>query len=302
MNRIFVNLSVACAFGLGLAQAKDFHVIYLGGQSNMDGYGFVKELPEDLAGGVDGVWIFHGNTQKDGVPVDGRGMWSPLKSGHGRNFSSDGKTNTYSDRFGVELTLATRMKELFPDKNIAIIKYSRGGTSVDHEAPAAKTFGCWEPNFDGGEGEGKGINQYDHFLATVAHAKADTDIDDDGEPDKLIPAGILWMQGESDATGAPEIAAEYAENLTRLMKLIRAAFDAPKMPIVVGRITDWPVWTHGETLRAEQAEFVEKDGAAALVTSTDNYKNSDKWHYDTAGYIDLGNQFADALAGLMKKN
>ena len=284
---------------VGWAYAKDYHVVYLGGQSNMDGYGLASELPETLTNGVDGVWIFHGNMGKDGMPPDGRGLWQPLKAGHGRNFASNGSTNTYSDRFGVELTLSTRLRELFPHRNIALIKYSRGGTALDPEAPAANQFGCWDPVWDGGEGEGKGINQYDHFLATVANAWADDDIDDDGEPDTLIPAGILWMQGESDATGSMEIAERYAENLAHLMSLIREAFASDELPIVVGRITDWKVWTHGTIVRAEQASFVEKDGNAALVTSTDNYNASDKWHYDTAGYLDLGERFAEALAGLM---
>ena len=47
-----------------------------------------------------------------------------------------------------------------------------------------------------------------------------------------------------------------------------------------------------------QAAFVRDDACAALVTTTDGYDYSDKWHYDTAGYIDLGRQFAEALAGL----
>ena len=65
--------------------------------------------------------------------------------------------------------------------------------------------------------------------------------------------------------------------------------------VAIGRITDWEVWTHGETVRAAQAAFVKKDPNAALVTSTDEYGNSDKWHYDTAGYLDLGKKFAEAL-------
>ncbi len=49
---------------------------------------------------------------------------------------------------------------------------------------------------------------------------------------------------------------------------------------------------------ARGADFVEKDTAAALVTSTDKYNYSDKWHYDSPGYIDLGRQFAEAMAQL----
>ena len=49
-----------------------------------------------------------------------------------------------------------------------------------------------------------------------------------------------------------------------------------------------------------QASFVEADPIAALVTSTDSYGNSDSWHYDTAGYLDLGEQFAKALISVEK--
>jgi len=51
-------------------------------------------------------------------------------------------------------------------------------------------------------------------------------------------------------------------------------------------------------VRAAQAAFVSKDPAATLVETTDTYKYSDPWHYDTAGYLDLGRAFADAMAGL----
>jgi iduronate 2-sulfatase len=184
------------------------------------------------------------------------------------------------------------MQKAHPDRNIAIIKYSLGGTSIDPEASAAERFGCWDTEWSGGEGAGKGINQFDHFLATLKNARADKDIDDDGEPDKLIPAGILWMQGESDAM-EPVVAEEYQENLADLMEEIREAFGDTK--IAIGRITDWEVWTHGEVVRKAQADFVAEDGNAALVTSTDEYGKSDKWHYDTAGYIDLGEKFAGAF-------
>lgn len=277
-----------------ILNAADFHVYYLGGQSNMDGYGLVNELPEELREPVEGVWIFHGNMGKDGKRPAGQGIWSVLKPGHGRNFSSDGAANRYSDRFGLEITFARELRKRFPERNIALIKYSRGGTSIDPDAEAATRFGCWDPNWEGGEGEGKGINQFDHFLETLSNARADTDIDNDGETDRLIPAGILWMQGESDAMD-PKVAREYEENLRELIGEIRKAFGKEDTPVVIGRITDWEVWVHGDVVREAQARFVEKDPNASLVTSTDSYGNSDKWHYDTAGYLDLGRKFAEAL-------
>lgn len=283
----------------GCHQTKVYNVYYLGGQSNMDGYGFVKELPPELNKPVDGVVIFHGNSAPDGVEPDGKGLWATLRPGHGSGFTSDRIVNNYSDRFGVELTFAIKMKELEPGSNIAIIKYSRNGSSID--SAAAGKFGCWEQNYT----KGNGINQYDHFLATIKNAYSFQDIDGDGYKDKLEPAGIVWMQGESDGT-IESTALKYEENLTKLMGLIRIAFHDKKMPVAIGRISDskksprGKVWEFGEIVRNAQADFVKKDGRAALVTSTDNYGYSDTWHYDSSGYIDLGNKFAEALFSISR--
>lgn len=138
-------------FGVEPVAAKTYQVYFLGGQSNMDGYGYVKDLPEDLQQPMSGVMIFHANPAPDAVPVDGRGLWAPLQPGHGAGFKSDGKVNTYSNRFGSELTFAKALKELAPDQNIALIKISRGGTSIAIDA--AGNFGCWDPDFEKGEGK-----------------------------------------------------------------------------------------------------------------------------------------------------
>ena len=279
-----------------------FKVFYLGGQSNMDGYGYNKELPDSLNAPVKGVYIFHGNPAADNAAVDGRGVWTELRPGHGVGFGSDGTTNKYSDRFGVELTFARRLKALFPNDNIAIIKYSRGGSSIDMEAAAE--FGCWDPDFQ----VGNGVNQYDHCLNAIRIALGTTDIDGDGKTDQLVPAGIVWMQGESDAAHGAQIAFRYLRNLQRLMELLRAALHADDLPVVLGRISDSGrdlrdglVWDHGAVVRAAQAAFANSDRHAALVTSTDGYAYSDNWHYNSAGYLDLGVQFAEAMAKLMKK-
>jgi len=285
-----------------LSHATDYEVYLLAGQSNMDGYGLVEELDADDRSEVEGVLIFHGNPERDGAAnggAGGVGLWSPLRAGHGRGFTSDGESNNYSNAFGPELFFAKAMREARPDHSIALIKYSLGGTSIHEEATG--TFGCWEPDFDGGQGDGEGINQYDHFLATLNHALAPRDIDGDGEADRLMLAGILWMQGESDARFTPEIAEAYEANLKRLMDLMRAAARVDDLPVVIGRISDsgndpdGKVWDHGDTVRQAQADFVEGDGHAALVTSTDDYEYSDPWHYDTDGFVDLGSQFAVAM-------
>lgn len=286
---------------LSLSQAQNLNsdtvrVFYLGGQSNMDGFGYTKDLPEALQSTNKEVWIFHGNPVGDDLPKGGLGLWEPLMPGHGSGFSSDGSVNQLSNRFGVELSLARALQELCEGERIALVKYSRGGSSID--SLATGRFGCWDPDFNGTTG----MNQYDFFLKTVKQAMGTHDINGDGRKDILVPAGIVWMQGESDASFSEEIAGGYYANLKRLMDLIRAAFHTDDLPVVLGKIsdswndkTDSKVWDHGELVQYAQEKYARTDGNAAIVRTTRYYKYSDPWHYDSEGYIDLGQQFAEAL-------
>jgi hypothetical protein len=279
--------------------AKVYKLYFLGGQSNMVGHGRVSELPDSLGGQVSGVMIYHGNPASDGVAEDGKGIWAELRPGHGNGFQSNGLANIYTNRFGVELTFARRLRQLDPQSSIAILKYARGATSID--SSASGNAGCWTPFFDSGEGPGKGINQYDHFLAALRSAISVQDIDADGDPDTLVPSGIIWMQGESDGYYTREAALRYLDNLTLLMKTIRAAFHRDDIPVVIGQISDSGqdedemVWDYGKIIQDAQAAYVKKDPHAALVTTTSSYGYSDSAHYDSAGYLDLGRRFAEAL-------
>ncbi len=199
------------------AVQKNYQVYFLGGQSNMDGLGQVEDLPADLQSPFEQVWIYHGNPAPDDGEIDGRGIWSQLRPGHGFGFSADGVQNNYSNLFGVELSFAQSLVELQPSINIALIKYSRAATSIDSGASGG--FGCWEPDYSGANG----VNQFDHFLNTVNRAMATNDIDGDGFGERLVPSGIVWMQGESDAAYTREIALQYHSNLTNLMAGIRLA-------------------------------------------------------------------------------
>lgn len=273
-----------------------FRVYYLGGQSNMDGYGYNKDLPEVLKKNNKKVWIFQGNSLGDDLPHGGLGIWAPLQAGHGVGFTSDGVRNEYSDRFGVELSMASSLQKYYPGEGIAFIKYSRGGSSID--SLATGKFGCWEPDYQGSTG----INQYDNFLTTVRGAMSKSDINGDGIKDVLIPTGIVWMQGESDASFTEEIANNYYKNLKRLMDLIRASLRYDDLPVVIGKISDsWndrvdgKVWDHGELVQYAQEKFARQDARAAIVRTTRYYKYSDPWHYDSDGYLDLGEKFAEAL-------
>jgi hypothetical protein len=298
----YILLFIAMPLLLLAQQKKDtIRVFYLGGQSNMEGFGYVKELPDSLNKKNKNVFIYQGNPVVDNDENGGLGKWDILQPGHGTGFSSDGSVNQLSDRFGVELSLAERLQELYPNQKLAFIKYARNGSSLDSVGTAS--FGAWEPDFK----SGKGINQYDYFLRTVNNALAVKDINGDGIEDVLIPSGIIWMQGESDADKTELIANQYFSNLKRLMELMRATFRNNDLPIVIGKISDsgddvdGKVWEFGELVQYCQEKFAKSQPNVAIVRSTQNYKYTDRYHYDNKGYIDLGKQFANAIFFLNKK-
>jgi hypothetical protein len=281
--------------------SQKIRVFILAGQSNMNGFGYNKDLPNDLKSFKE-IFIFQGNSVPDSDLNGGTGKWDVLKPGNGTGFKTNGKSNQLSDRFGLELSFAKRIKELFPNDKIALIKYAREGTSIDSVARGG--FGCWDADFHGTNG----ISQYDNFLKTLKNALAETDIDGDGKIDELLPSGILWMQGEGDASHDEEIASRYYGHLKVLMNQMRAALLTDDLPVVIGKISDsgkneiGKVWPTGELVQYAQEKFVKDDKKAAIVRSTIRYNyGNDPWHYDSAGYIDLGKNFAEEVFRLIIK-
>ncbi len=171
--KILIQLLFISLLFTSLVYATDYKLYYLGGQSNMVGFGYNKDLPPAMNSAVEGVMIFHGQPRDDNNPGGGEGLWTTLQPGNGAGFETDGNTNTYSDRFGLELTFGKRISELDPGSHIAIIKYAKGGSSLDKGEPA---YGTWDPDYE----DNTGINQYDFFLATLRNAFSVSDIDGDG--------------------------------------------------------------------------------------------------------------------------
>ena len=302
MRRLLVLvLSIFCLAPLANAQ-HTYRLFYLGGQSNMVGYGYNKDLPDSLNQTFEDVMIFHGNTADDGdLETGGIGIWEPLKPGHGVGHAATESENKLSDRFGLELAFADRLMELYPGEKFAFIKYAKGGTSID--SLAAGPFGCWDPDFK----SKNGINQYDHFLSTLKKAMSIQDIDGNGVADVLVPSGILWMQGESDADKSEELALRYYDHLVRLMNLMRAALRTDDLPVLIGKITDslnpdynGKVWPHGDLVQYAEEKFAREDPAAAIIRNTKYYGSSDPWHYLSEDYIDFGKAFADEYYQLTK--
>ena len=289
---------VACG-SMQAREPREYSVYFLGGQSNMDGYGVVSELPQEMNAPVRNTYIFTGSTMPDNETGGGVGLWEQLQPGFGLGFKTDGQVNQRTWRFGPELNFGRTLVSLDRKRRVAIIKYSMGGTAL----AVGAGYGNWHPDY----AVGNGINQYDHALATIRNALSHTDIDGDRRDDVLVPAGIIWMQGEADAFHSPETARDYRENLERMMNLLRDALGDPGLPVVIGKITDSGMSDDGtvmdyiDTVQKAQKSFVADDECAALVTDTDTYGYIyDGWHYDSDGYVQMGAAFARAAIELAR--
>ena len=274
-----------------------YKVYLMGGQSNMDGYGFNTDLPPEITEARADARIFVGEDVEDGKDGGGEGIWAPLTAGFGANFSTDGATNSLSDRFGPEHSFGLSMSTASDGEKIAIIKFSRGGTGLIN---GVSGFGSWDPDYD----EKNHRNLYDQALTTISNALAQRDIDGDGRADWLVPSGIVWMQGEADAFDDWASTKHYDRNLGRLMTLFRAALHRDDLPVVIGRIKDsgdtpeTRVMKYSPEVRTAQARYAERDPCAKLVTASDSFGFIDGWHYRSQDYINLGNAFAEAMREL----
>ena len=280
-----------------LPGGKTYHVYFLGGQSNMEGWGNNDELPEELIALQDDFPIFMGHLARDHDNKGGRGLWAQIQPGFGREFQSNGRRNRLSPYFGPEISFSREMKRLFPDRNIAIVKYARSGASLE---PHASHGGNFLPTYL----ESNGLNQYDFAIRSIRTAMRAGDIDGDGLKDQLVPAGIAWMQGEADALAVGPAQA-YEKNLRSVMHNLRAEFGSYSMPVVIGKITDskqnqgQPMMPYIDLVLEGKQRFVDDQACAALMTETDTYTHvSDGWHYTSDDYVEMGKAFARSFRAL----
>ena len=177
---------------------------------------------------------------------------------------------------GPEVGFGYTLNNLLPGDDIYLVKHSALSTSL-----AVK----WNSNGTGAE--------YNTFKTRVNTAMANLT---GGELSPTI-AGMIWMQGESDAYNA-DYGAAYEANLTNLINTVRGDFATPDMPFVVGRILDLSEYGFPAALEVRTAqETVPGVVGNASWIKTDKIAQapSAPGHYSAAGQIVLGTRFANEL-------
>ncbi len=172
--------------------------------------------------------------------------------------------------FGPEISFGHAMAKSFPDDDVRLIKYAANGTAL---------YDDWAPS---------GGQQYKVFMATTKAALADLD----SHTTKYSVAGMLWLQGESDAK--EEMGKDYKKNLLAFIKHMRTKFKTPQMPFVMARVRNY----YG---KGPQAMMV-RDAQESLANTIKNVACFDTddcgelingGHYNSDGLIEIGKRFAD---------
>ena len=195
----------------------------------------------------------------------GDNQWQPLSS----SFNGD-------PDFGPEVSFGYQMRAAFPGDNIYLYKYAVPSTSLYFE---------WNP-ID----PGNSLPCYSIFQSGATAALQSL------QNAGLSPtiAGMLWMQGESDAAN-PYYAAAYQTNLMNLIAAVRGDFNTPDMPFVIGRITTaWGDPVDNAIVRAAQMTVPTLVNNASWINTDDlEISTAIPPHYGTQGQIDLGLRFAN---------
>ncbi len=258
--------------------AEHYQVYLLGGQSNGNGRADAAQLVAPLnAAQTDVRFYWHRTQAADNVGWLLEDQWIDLAPGSGHGTGEP----VYEKEFGTEVSFGRAMADAKPTENIAIIKYTHGGTTLDSSWSATGT-------------------QYTTFVPTVQAALSA--LTTAGHTYAL--RGMLWVQGETDsndATGSDN----YQTNLTNLVTRVRTDLNSGQtFPFVLSTLSNSQyadIATVGSgpyKVRQAQETVAAADPTVGIVI-TDGYSvRSDVIHFDHTALVTLGENLATQMLAL----
>lgn len=190
-----------------LAQQKEIDVYLVGGQSNATRQAYVKNIPASFK--IDTrVRIYYSRFLNKG---EGSEQWNPLC-----------QASETKNKFGIELSLGTKLQSLYPKPQIALIKHALSGSNLYQQ---------WNP---GNRQKNIRGEEYINFIKTVK----DAIISLKQQGYRPIIKAMVWQQGEADARdiAGMEQSRQYSSNLKNFIEQIRKEFNSENMLFVYGTV------------------------------------------------------------------
>jgi hypothetical protein len=173
---------------------------------------------------------------------------------------------------GLGRTFGLEIAGAFPAASIGLIPCAVGGSPIDAWTPGT----LYPPT---------NSHPWDDAIRRARRALRDGTL-----------KGILWHQGESDAT--PELAPTYAAKLDDLIARLRKELDAPDVPFIAGQMGQFveKPWNDDKrTVDRAHRELPMRVRLTAFVNSDALGHNGDFVHFDGAAYRELGRRYAAAF-------
>ena len=264
---------------------KPIDVYLIGGQSNATGQGYIRNIPDDFK--VEQTVQFFYSKQLGGGGV--AMQWGALC-----------QASETPDKFGVELSMGTKLKQQNPNTEIALIKHALSGSNL---------YAQWNPGGPSTDEKNFGP-EFRKFINTVDEGLKE--LEKHGYQPNI--RAMVWQQGEGDARdiAGMENSLNYGKNLNHFIKRVRQQFDVPEMlfvygyviPVALKRFSGREVvrlaQTHidnnsGHILSVKRAFVVETDDLPLRCDEPDSPYPNDKVHFNTYGILELGNRFANKI-------
>lgn len=112
-----------------------------------------------------------------------------------------------------------------------------------------------------------------------------------------VLAGLLWIQGESDAKELNSALA-YGENLAAMISELRFDLDAPDLPVVVAELATEDIYTYAALVRNAQVTVAQSLPNVDVIDSDDMPLQADARHYTVAAAETVALRFLDSLSGI----
>lgn len=295
--------SIGCLSAPAQESPATTQVFLLAGQSNMQGQGVVEmNHPEYYNGGKGNlVWSMKNSISKEKMKHlrDVENRWVEREDVEIRYKVKDqirqGKlTVGYtgyggSSHIGPELQFGHIIGNHF-EEPVLLIKTAWGGKSlfVDFRPPSAS---------------GETGPYYTQMIAEIREALEELPAQD------YRLAGFVWMQGWNDMISKPATE-EYADNLVALAHDIRAEFDVPDLPIVIGELGNGGPAKEGSGMqefrdaqrlgaeRIGRAKFVSTHGFARPAELSPNRTHGHHWFGNAESYFLVGDALGKAMLEL----
>jgi hypothetical protein len=187
-----------------------------------------------------------------------------------------GNLRTNSGYHGWEISAGRTLDAALPGKEIAIMKYTAGGTDLAND---------WNPTL---------TNLYDDFISYINLQVAELQL----THTEVSLTGLLWHQGEGDADEIPALA--YGSNLVNFFDAVRIDLNAPELNFVAGKLNQTGSWALSndweDDINAGIQSAADTHAYIATITTTDDIQlQPDSLHYHSNGHIELGQRMADSF-------